>query len=89
MNLLTILGAACVDPAFRELLFSDPEQAVRCLGIVLTNLEMDQLKNTLKHGGQGLQDEFHELQMKICPMRPCPYALATNLCAPGMSSAAD
>jgi hypothetical protein len=75
MNLYTILGAALADEKFRELLFDNPLEAARSLGIVLTNVELDALKETLKT--EGLEDAFEDIQSRMpCPRTPCPLAIA-------------
>ena len=77
MNLYTILGAALVDPEFNHLLFENPLEAARKLGIFLTNLELSTLKATL--ATDDLEEHFEAFNRKLCPHPPCPLAIA-GLC---------
>jgi hypothetical protein len=88
MNLYTILGAALADEKFRELLFDNPLEAARSLGIVLTNAELKALKDTLKT--EGLEDAFEDIQSRMpCPTRPCPLGIARTNDDPVSTIAAD
>lgn len=92
MNLYTILGAACADETFAELLFTDSYSAVQSLGITLTQMEFDQLNMTLSAGfGSGLPEAFAMLRGKICPPgQVCPWMIGKpNGQGCGTSKAAD
>lgn len=88
MHIYTILGAALADAGIRELLFSNPLDAAKRLGISLSNLEVTTLRRIIQAGGDDLANGFQELSIQICPTRPCPLALAAEDDA-SMSSAAD
>jgi hypothetical protein len=77
MNIYTILGAALFNPDIRRLLFENPAEAARALGLVITTLEIDALKKLVVKGGDDLETLFIEVQKGICPKPPCPFRLGT------------
>lgn len=96
MHIYTILGAALADEDFRELLFDNPLQAAKRLGITLTNFELSALARLLAKG-DDLKNAFRALDTVVCPKKPCPFALASDsddasddaTSGASMSSAAD
>jgi hypothetical protein len=75
-----MIGAACVDLEFRKLLLERPIEAARALGIVLTNFELDVLREALrkrrKRRGGSLEHAMEQVEVLICPpKKPCRFAL--------------
>jgi hypothetical protein len=91
MNILTLIGAAAVDPKFCELLFEDPAKAAQLLGFFLTNAEVMLLRKVFnsEKRDEGC-DHFGKLQTFICHHPPCPFVPVVP-CKDdtSMSSAAD
>ena len=83
-NVLTIIGAAAVDDKFLVSLFDDPIGTARRYGFQLDLFE----RNALLELTNGKQPEIKKglqrlYDMKICPTRPCPWALAPVDYGPG------
>ena len=89
MNLYIILGAACSDAEFLELLFKDPEEAARSLNLSLTDEELDQLNASVAAArSTGAKSAFEELRGKICPPHGvCPWVTRNPDCQDRRKSA--
>jgi hypothetical protein len=79
MNLLTIIGNAALDKAFRDqLLDTDPVGTAHRYGFHLTIDEADALSNILAKRAE-LQKNFQSLDdtlsVVICPQKPCRFAI--------------
>lgn len=77
VNLITLLGAAAGCPSFCKLLFDDPLRAAQLLGIVLTQSELEQIRETFsaKHRDE-LCSHLDKVAAMVCRHPPCPYAPA-------------
>lgn len=72
MNILTIVGAACLDPKFRKLLFKDPAAAARKYGFVLTQYEYAKLLDLVSHPNSvRVQQAMERVGGEGCPIWPC------------------
>ena len=95
MNVYTLLGAALCDEEILELLFENPLEAARELGLFLTQQELTALKASLSM--DKVKEHFELLAKKWCPDPPCPLKLArpgdcqekSDDCQQNLTSAAD
>lgn len=84
MNALTLIGAAVVCKGFAELLSKDPARAARALGVVLTNVELHELKEIFEgKKGEKARESLKGINIYFCKKQPCalaPANLGEELC---------
>jgi hypothetical protein len=77
MNLITLLGAAAACEQFCKLLFTDPIKGAQLLGLVLTETDVQALKDTLgkldTKERKQICDHFQEIANMLCKHPPCPF----------------
>jgi hypothetical protein len=74
-NIYTMLGAACSDQRFADLLFNDPQELAQVLNLTLSDTDLEYVR-TLAENGQklGAPETFTMLRAKICPPNGvCPW----------------
>lgn len=69
MNLITILGSACLDRPFRQELFNDPVRTASTYGFYLHPGDVQTLKTIFAH--QRLDKHFEAMHGGICNHPPC------------------
>ena len=75
MNLLTLIGAAAVCEDFCELLAKNPARAAQVLGLVLTELEVSEVKAVFEgKDGDRLCQHLGKLNTFFCKKQPCAFA---------------
>jgi hypothetical protein len=75
-DVITIIGAACVDKIFRQKLFSDPGRTAENYGFQLTVGELEWLETLV--ATQGLEADLAKAGERVCPVRPCWAILAKD-----------
>lgn len=70
MNLLPILGAACLDPFFRNELFKDPATTLQTYNFCVGDNDLRIVREMCSR--KDLNQDFQKLQNLICRKPPCP-----------------
>ena len=79
MNLVTLLGAAVGNKEIGDVFLKSPERAARQLGILLTELELEYVGESLEAltpmERKELSGQFSRIRMLLCKKPPCPYEI--------------
>jgi len=74
MNILTLIGASAVCEQLADLLFENPAKAAQLLGLVLTQGDLEQLKNVFNEKSQDqISERLEQLRGLICHHPPCTF----------------
>jgi hypothetical protein len=76
MELITIIGAACVDSTFRKKLFINPGGTAEEYGFQLTLEEVSRLETLVAQ--PGFESDLAKAGERTCPVKPCWFTLAKN-----------